>query len=112
MIAAEPEKQSNKSNKSKRGGRREGSGRKKGKLSAAKIELRDLAREHVPTMLKALVDIANNSDSDSARVSAIKEVLDRAYGKAPQAIVGDPENPIATVTRVELIAAIGNDSED
>jgi hypothetical protein len=35
-------------------------------------------------MLDILVDIGENSESDSARVSATKEILDRALGKAPQ----------------------------
>ena len=61
------EKQSNKSNKSNaRGGARPGAGRKPGKLSAAKIELREMAKEHVPAMLKVLVGIASDGDSDSA----------------------------------------------
>lgn len=95
-----------------RGGRREGSGRKPGKLSAAKRELRDLAKEHVPEMLDQLVRIAKSSRQDSARVAAIKEVLDRAYGKAPQAIIGDDENPIEIITRVALVAPGYDDSTD
>jgi hypothetical protein len=34
-------------------------------------------------MLDILVEIAEHSESDSARVSASKEILDRALGKAP-----------------------------
>ena len=35
-------------------------------------------------MIAALVQIAKESESDAARVSAIKEVLDRAYGKSKE----------------------------
>lgn len=91
------------SKKSSHGGKREGAGRKAGKLSAAKLELRDLAKEHAPDMIAQLVDIAKNSSSDSAKVAAIKEVLDRAYGKAPQAIEGDLN---VNFTHEDAIAAL------
>lgn len=36
--------------------------------------------------LKALVDVATTSESDSAKVAAANALLDRAYGKAPQSV--------------------------
>ena len=35
---------------------------------------------------------------------AIKEVADRLDGKAPQAIVGDADNPLPLITTINLIA--------
>jgi len=74
------------------GGARPGAGRKPGKVSAAKRDLMDLAKGHAETALQALVQIAQSSESDSARVSAANAILDRAYGKPVQGVtVGNPE---------------------
>jgi len=45
---------------------------------------------------KALVEKAEGGD-----VVAAREIMDRVEGKVPQAIGGDPENPLDTVTRIE-----------
>src|SRR5262245_27946138 len=48
-------------------------------------EVKELAREHMPAAIEALVSIMNNRKaSDAARVSAACALLDRGYGKAPQ----------------------------
>lgn len=52
-------------------------------------ELKELAREHTPMAIEKLAEIAQVADSDAARVAAIKELLDRAWGKAAQAITGE-----------------------
>lgn len=74
--------------KGKRGGRRQGAGRPQGARSRAtkehKASLSDLARQHTNTALKALVDIAQKGESESARVAAANALLDRAYGKPTQ----------------------------
>src|SRR5262245_44086824 len=50
-------------------------------------EVKELAREHMPAAIDALVSIMNNTKaSDAARVSAATALLDRSYGKAPQHI--------------------------
>ena len=69
-----------------RGGRRPGAGRKKGKVSEAKRELAEMAREHAEAALNTLVEIATGDCAASARVSAATAILDRAYGKPPQAL--------------------------
>ena len=73
----------------KRGGKREGAGRKKGSQSRAtreqKATLSDLAKAHTEIALKALVSVATKSESDSARVAAANAILDRGYGKPTQA---------------------------
>jgi hypothetical protein len=77
------------------GGAREGAGRPPGvgdtTLSAARIltpgqkwAFAEKALQHAERMLEILADIAEHSDSDSARVSAADKILDRALGKAPQ----------------------------
>lgn len=59
-----------------------GSGRKKGTPNKATAEIKELAREHGSRAIAALVRILDNSDSDTARIAAAKELLDRGYGKS------------------------------
>lgn len=72
-----------------RGGARPNSGRPKGRPNKVTAEIKDLARAYVPDIMPALLKVAIEGESEAARVSAIKEILDRAYGKAPQAITGE-----------------------
>lgn len=69
-----------------RGGKREGAGRKAGAVSQAKRDLADMAKDHAAEALEVLVAIAKRGESESARVSAANAILDRAYGKPPQAM--------------------------
>jgi hypothetical protein len=45
-----------------------------------------MAKEHAETALLTLVEIADGEAPASARVSAAIAILDRAYGKPPQAL--------------------------
>lgn len=95
------------------GGRRPGAGRPKGSVTPETIKrreveatLKEMAGQHTATALQTLVEIMNDDTTPpAARVSAVKELLDRAHGKAPQAIVGDPDLPLdIRVSRIELTA--------
>lgn len=77
-----------------------GRGRPKGALNKATKDIKALAQQHTPAALKTLVTILKDSESDAARVSAAKELLDRGYGKSPQAITGTDGGPIV----VEIMA--------
>lgn len=68
------------------GGKREGAGRPAGSRNRATQEVQELAREHGPDVLSELARLAKEAESESARVAACNAILDRAYGKAPQAI--------------------------
>lgn len=94
--------------KSKRGGKRPGAGRKKGsknKCTAdAKVALSALAQQHTETALNALIDIASNGESEAARVSAAVAILDRGYGRPPQSLnLGGPNGERLGVT-VEFVS--------
>ena len=73
-----------------------GAGRKPGVPNKATAEIKALAQKHGPEALKELVRLAKNGKMEATRVSAIRELLDRAYGKSPQAIIGgdDDSEPI------------------
>ena len=59
-------------------------GRVAGTPNKITAEMRGLAGQHGPEMLAELVRLALNADSEQTRVSACKEVLDRAIGKSTQ----------------------------
>ena len=54
-------------------------------------ELRELARVHAPEAIKELARLAVKARSESARISAIRELLDRGFGKPTQFLAGDSE---------------------
>jgi hypothetical protein len=44
-------------------------------------EVRDLARRHAPAAINELARLAVGAESEAVRVAAIREILDRGYGK-------------------------------
>ncbi|MXV35956.1 MULTISPECIES: hypothetical protein [unclassified Saccharibacter] len=64
------------------GGKRPGAGRPKGAVNKVTANIRALAQEHGKDALEILVKIAKTGENETARISAAKEILDRAYGKA------------------------------
>jgi hypothetical protein len=85
------------------GGARLGAGRKPGSTNKATAELRELAQEYAPAALEELARLAVCATSEAARVAAIKEILDRAYGKSRQPLVGaDDDQPIVTFNIIGL----------
>lgn len=49
-------------------------------------EVRDLARQHTAFAIETLANIMQHADKDAARVAAAQAILDRAWGKAAQAL--------------------------
>lgn len=83
-------------------------GRQKGTVNKVTAEIGEIAREYGPGAVEKLWHIATKSKSDSAKVAAIKEVLDRGYGKAAQSMTlkGDPNNPLMVVSKEQKDAAV------
>lgn len=77
-------------------------GRQKGTPNKATADVKALAGKYGPDAIEELWAIAKKSQSDAAKVAAIKELLDRAYGKATQIIGGDNDNPLKAVVAVRL----------
>lgn len=68
-----------------RGGKRPGAGRRPGRVSKAKRQLSEMAKEHAEAALGTLAEIhADRQAPHAARVSAATAILDRAYGKPSQ----------------------------
>ena len=57
-------------------------GRKKGTPNRVTADIRQLASLHGANMIKELARLALKSESEQVRVAAIREMLDRGYGKS------------------------------
>ena len=73
-------------------------GRQKGTPNKSTAEIKDLARAFGPQAVAELARIAGltkgiPSENEQTRVAAIKELLDRGYGKSTQPISGDENGP-------------------
>ena len=69
-------------------------------------ELRALARAHAPDAIKELARLAIKAKSEATRVAAIRELLDRGYGKAQQIVENEDDlsNKTAEELRAEVLA--------
>jgi hypothetical protein len=70
----------------------------------ALTEIRSLARSHTRTALNVLVGVMRSKDATAAaRVSAANAILDRGWGKAPQAIENGENGALELVHRIERV---------
>jgi hypothetical protein len=68
------------------------------------IEIRSLARSHTRTAVNVLVGIMRSKDATpAARVSAANAILDRGWGKAPQAIENGGDGALELIHRIERV---------
>ena len=74
-----------------------GGGSRKGIPNKSTAEIKTLAQEYAPAAMKELARLAKNANSEQARCTAIGMLLDRGYGKPPQVIAGDRENPLQLI---------------
>jgi HEAT repeat protein len=64
-------------------------------------KIKELARKHDEAAINALVEALADSKT---RVPAAVALLDRAYGRPAQTIMGDEDNPLrAVVERIERV---------
>ena len=85
-------------------------GRQKGSVNKSTAEIKVLAQEYSPRVVKELAKLAGvfdeigtgKAESEQARIAALKELMDRGHGKPAQAIVGGDEddNPLKQVIQV------------
>lgn len=64
-------------------------GRKPGALNKATATVKEICRQYAPAVIVEMARLAKEAESETARIAAGKEILDRAYGKAPQPHDGD-----------------------
>lgn len=77
------------------GGIRSGEVRRE-QAKSVRDRLREKVEEQFDTIWQAF-EAGLLSDDDRARVAAAVAAIDQAYGRPPQAIVGDPDQPVAFV---------------
>jgi hypothetical protein len=77
-------------------------GRKAGVPNKSTVDIKLIAREMTPAATERLAQLLK-SDNEAVALGAVKEVYDRAYGKATQIVAGDEEAPLRIVTRIELV---------
>ncbi|MDB5579778.1 MAG: hypothetical protein JWR80_4954 [Bradyrhizobium sp.] len=73
-------------------------------MAKAVTEIHSLARSHTRTALKVLVGVMRSEDATpAARVSAANAILDRGWGKAPQANQNGGDGLRELIDRIERI---------
>ena len=79
-----------------------GAGRRKGTPNKVTKDVKALAQKYMASAIQELARLALKAENEATRVAALKELLDRACGKAPAAVLlsGDPESPLALIERV------------
>lgn len=64
-------------------------GRQKGTPNKVTADIKALAQEHGPSAIETIISIMNTGENDGVRLAAAKELIDRGFGKAVQAIEAD-----------------------
>ncbi len=86
-----------------RGGKRENAGRKAGLVNQLTRDIREMALPHAEQAIDTIVGLMGDAEVDySVRMSAAKEILDRAYGKAKQSVDANVNVSFAALVRKAL----------
>lgn len=77
-------------------------GRKKGTPNKITADIKALAQLYGADAIDTLAEIMKNEECPpAARVAAVKELLDRGFGKSTQLIAGDPDMPPIGVKEID-----------
>lgn len=76
---------------------------KPGGRPKAEVLVRDLARQHTEDAIRALVG-ALRAKSESVRVAAATALLDRGWGRPPQAVSIESHRDVVEMDAAELLA--------
>lgn len=73
-------------------------------MAKTPIEIRSLARSHTRSAILALAGVMRSKDAThAARVSAANALLDRGWGKPPQAIENGEDGALELIHRIERV---------
>lgn len=76
-------------------------GRQKGTPNKVTAEIKSIAQKVGPEAIAKLVTLMRTAESEQVQAAAANSILDRAYGKPAQALVGeDGESPAKIVLEV------------
>lgn len=99
--------------------RTSGQGRPKGVPNKATADIKLLARVHGPAIVKRLAQLSGilvddggnpvpGAESESTQAIAMKELLDRGFGKATQIIAGDDSaDPVNVSMKIKFVRPSG-----
>lgn len=73
--------------------------------------IRDLARQHAPAAIAELARLTLRARSEGVRVAAIKELLDRGFGRSTQIVEGSLDRG-SIPTELPLVQFIFSDDGD
>lgn len=98
------------------GGYRPGAGRKPGVPNKASGAIKELAQVYGPAAIARLAQLSGltsdpPAESEQTQLGAMRELLDRGYGKAAQAITGADGGAIRAVIEVVTGVVRGNETE-
>ena len=71
-------------------------------MSKTITEIRSMARSHTKTAINTLVGVMR-SPTHAARVSAANAILDRGWGKPPQALENSEDGALELIHRIERV---------
>ena len=81
-------------------------------MSKALLEISSLARSHTKTAINALVGVMRSRKAThAARVSAANAILDRGWGKPPQALENGDDGALQLIHRIERVIVHPENSE-
>ncbi len=63
-----------------------GAGRPPGSLNKSTADIRALAQVHAPAVIEMLANLMMSAESETAKIAAGKELLDRGFGKSVQSL--------------------------
>jgi hypothetical protein len=73
-------------------------------MPRAITDIKSLARSHTRTALNVLVGVMRNTDATPpARIAAANAILDRGWGRAPQAIQNGDDGALELIHRIERV---------
>ena len=73
-------------------------------MSKTLVEISSLARSHTKTAINALVGVMRSRKAThAARISAANAILDRGWGKPPQALENGEDGALELIHRIERV---------
>jgi hypothetical protein len=102
-----PAKVAKSSGRGSKPGERRG-GRQPGVPNRATADVKAMALVHTPAAIQELARLSTEAESEPARVAAIKELLDRAYGKARQTLDVDATIRVDWAAKAETARRLAN----
>jgi hypothetical protein len=81
-------------------------------MSKTLVQIRSLARSHTRTAINALIGVMRSKNAThAARVSAANAILDRGWGRPPQALENGENGALELIHRIERVIVNPENSE-